>query len=230
MHRISRIPRRAPRPRPWLLPPPRPRSRVTRPMSARTPARPTPRAQQGRRGRGARRQAQDRDRQARRPGRPRSQAEADALDPQIAKAVGAHRRASRPRSQSLRAQIAVKTAQHRRDDRRSTSSSSSCSPTASRRPTGRATGSTSTCCSARRDIGDLITRTELVSRVIQSNNDIAAQLAATKTDARALEGRTRPDAAERQRSRRRKPQAAESKLKQAAGRAAGQGRRSSSRC
>jgi murein DD-endopeptidase MepM/ murein hydrolase activator NlpD len=107
-------------------------------------------------------------------------AEADALDPEIAKASARTDRL-KAELQSLRTQIAVKT-------------SNIASATAQYeleqqllsdriRATYRQgdwfyfdllLGST--------DVRDLIARTELVNRVIHSNNDVAAQLASTRTD------------------------------------------------
>ncbi len=107
-------------------------------------------------------------------------AEADALDPEIAKASARTDRL-KAELQGLRTQIAVKTS----DIASATAQYELEQQLLSDRI--RATyrqgdwfyfdlllGST--------DVRDLIARTELVNRVIHSNNDVAAQLAATRTD------------------------------------------------
>ena len=108
------------------------------------------------------------------------QTEADALDPQIAKASA---RTDRLRAEltSLRAQIAAKTA----NIEEATSQYVFEQQLLSERVNATyrqgewfyvdmLLGSD--------DVRDLITRTELVSRVIRSNNDVAAQISATKSD------------------------------------------------
>ena len=143
-----------------------------------------------------RRQAQDRDRQARRPGRRSLQARSRRARPRDREGVDSAPTACKAEVQGLRAQIAVKTA----------NIASATGPVRTRAEAPLASASRASyrqgdwfyfdLLLGSTDMRDLITRTELVNRVIHSNNDVAAQLASTQDDARTFEGRTRPHAAE----------------------------------
>ena len=139
------------------------------------------------------------------------EAEAAALDPEIERASARTKRI-RAELESLRAQIAVKSADIEEASAQYALEQQLLSDRVN--ATYRQgdwfyfdilLGST--------DVGDLITRTELVSRVIQSNNDAATQIASTKTDlerskaelGRTLEGVT---------LKRQEAEAAEGHLKQ----------------
>lgn len=107
------------------------------------------------------------------------QAETDALDPQITEA---EKRTARLRSEleGLRAQITVKTAnideataQYALEQQLLSSRVNATYRQNEWFYFDMLLGSS--------DIGDFITRTELVSRVIRSNNDVAAQIASTKS-------------------------------------------------
>jgi murein DD-endopeptidase MepM/ murein hydrolase activator NlpD len=108
------------------------------------------------------------------------QAETDALDPQIAQASARTDRL-KAELESLRAQIAVKTAnieeataQYELEQQLLSDRVNATYRQGEWFYFDVLLGSS--------DVGDLITRTELVSRVIRSNNDSAVQIASTKAD------------------------------------------------